>query len=69
MTFGEAMDNILDGGGMRLEQWSPEVFIRIQHPDENSKMTASYFYADSRFGKVPWIPTQIEMFSGEWGIQ
>jgi hypothetical protein len=54
--------------GFRLPQWSPDVIIRVQKPDENSKMTAPYFYVESRFGKVPWIPTMIEMFSKEWEL-
>jgi len=52
--------------GMRLPQWSPEVVIRVQRPNENTIMTAPYFYVESRFGFVPWIPTMIKMFSKEW---
>lgn len=52
--------------GMRLPNWQPDVIVRVQKPDENSKMTAPYFYVESRFGKVSWIPNMIEMFSIEW---
>lgn len=65
-TFGEAIESMRAGGKIRLPAWSEEVFISIQVPDENSKMTAPYFYVTSRFGLVPWIPTMIEMFSTEW---
>ena len=54
--------------GMRLPKWSEDVIIRVQNPDEHSKMTAPYLYVESRFGRVPWIPTQIEMFSDEWCV-
>ena len=59
MTFGEAFEQVKKGKGMRLLQWSPEVVIRAQYPDENSKMTAPYLYVESRFGRVPWKETII----------
>jgi len=54
--------------GMRLPHWKEDVIIKIQFPDEHSKMTTPYLYVESRFGRVPWIPTQIELFSREWVI-
>lgn len=53
---------------MRLSHWSSDVQIKVQIPDENSKMTAPYLYVESRYGRVPWIPTQIEMFSDKWEV-
>ena len=66
-TFGGAIEIMRGGGSVRLPKWSPDVFISIQVPDANSKMTAPYFYVTSRFGIVPWIPTMIEMLSQDWG--
>ena len=54
--------------GMRLPSWSPDVVIRVQYPDENSKMTAPYLYVESRFGRVPWKETNIELFSNDWVV-
>ena len=68
MTFGLAIEAMKKGLKIRLPKWLPDVFISIQTPDANSKMTAPYFYVKSRFGMVPWIPTMIEMFSEEWQI-
>lgn len=68
MNFGEAFEEVKKGKGMRLPQWSPEVVIRAQYPDKNSKMTAPYLYVDSRFGKVPWKETMIELFSENWEV-
>ena len=59
---------IKDKIGMRLPAWKEDVSIRVQFPDENSKMTAPYLYVKSRFGCVAWMPTQIELFSREWII-
>lgn len=53
---------------MRLPQWKEDVVIRAQYPDENSKMTAPYLYVESRFGKVPWKETMIELFAESWQV-
>ena len=31
-------------------------------------MTAPYLYVESRFGRVPWKETMIELFSIEWTV-
>ena len=53
---------------MRLPQWSKDVMIKAQFSDENSKMTAPYLYVESRYGRVPWKETMIELFSEEWEV-
>lgn len=55
-----------DVTAIRLPQWSEDVKIKLQVPDKHSKMTAAYLYVESRFGRVPWIPTQIELLSDKW---
>jgi hypothetical protein len=66
MNFGQALEEVKTGKAMRLPQWSEDVKIKAQFPDENSKMTAPYLYVESRFGNVPWKETMIELFSEEW---
>ena len=68
MSFGDALKLVKRGMGMRLPNWKPDVVIRTQFPDENSKMTAPYLYVESRFGRVPWKETMIELFSEEWEV-
>jgi len=68
MNFGDAFEEVKKGKGMRLPHWLPDVTIKAQYPDENSKMTAPYLYVDSRFGRVPWRETMIELFSEEWTV-
>lgn len=68
MNFGEAFEQVKKGSGMRLPKWSPDVVIRAQYPDEHSKMTAPYLYVESRFGRVPWKETMIELFSEDWEV-
>jgi len=68
MTFGEALEQIKNGKGMRLPKWKDDVVIRSQFPDKHSKMTAPYLYVESRFGRVPWKETYIELFSNDWEV-
>jgi hypothetical protein len=68
LTFGLALEAAKKGMGFRLPSWQPDVVIRAQFPEEHSKMTAPYLYVESRFGKVPWKETMIELFSDKWEI-
>jgi hypothetical protein len=68
MDFGQAFTNVKKGKGMRLPNWAPDVVIRAQYPDEYSKMTATYLYVESRFGRVPWKETMIELFAENWEV-
>lgn len=65
-AFEKMKNNTNNNLGMRLPKWSEDVVIRIQYPTEKSKMTAPYLYVDSRFGRVPWKETMIELFSNDW---
>jgi len=66
MRFEAALLILRNNGMIRLPQWSIDVVIRMQTPDEHSKMTAPYLYVESRYGRVPWLPTQIELLSEQW---
>lgn len=68
MTFSKALEEVKHGKAMRLPQWNKDVSIKAQYPDEQSKMTAPYLYVESRFGRVPWKETNIELFSNDWEV-
>ncbi|MBP1906822.1 hypothetical protein J2Z32_003486 [Paenibacillus turicensis] len=68
MNFGQALEGAKQGKGMRLTQWQKDVVIRVQRPDKHSKMTAPYLYVESRFGRVPWKETMIELFAENWEV-
>lgn len=68
MKFSEAFEEAQKGKGMRMRQWNDDVVVRVQSPDKYSKMSAPYLYVDSRFGRVPWISTNIELFSDNWEV-
>lgn len=64
--FDEAMKYLKRGISVRRKAWASDVKICTQFPDEYSKMTAPYLYVESRFGRVPWKETMIEMFENDW---
>ncbi len=67
-TFGGALRALEAGKSVRLPHWGHDVFISLQKTDEHSKMTHNYLYVTSRFGLVPWNPTQPELLSKQWII-
>jgi hypothetical protein len=69
LNFGLALDAAKNGEAIRLPSWKEDVFISLQVPDEHSKMTHPYLYVTSRFGRVPWHPTQVEILSNEWQLK
>lgn len=68
LSFSSALNLLKQGHAVRLPHWKPDVRIKMQTPDEHSKMTAPYLYVESRFGRVPWVITQVELLSCSWEI-
>ena len=68
IQFEEALKAMKNGKSTRLSQWKEDVYISIQRPEQGDQMTAPYMYVTSKNGKVPWIPTQIEIMSNQWEI-
>lgn len=77
MTFGDAFNALKESTletippvdlGMRLPHWQEDVVIKVQKPDEHSKMTAPYLYVEGKFGKVPRYLGMIELFSDKWEL-
>lgn len=68
-TFEAALSAVKNGHGMRLPHWKEDVVVRCHRPKIGvSKMTHPYLYVESRFGKVPWKETFVEMFADNWII-
>lgn len=53
---------------IRMSAWNKDVEIHVQVPNEHEKMTHPFLYVKSRFGLVPWNPTQVELFSKTWEV-
>jgi hypothetical protein len=68
MNFGEAFEAVKQGKSMRLPAWTLDMTVKAQYPDACSKMTEPYLYVDSCYGRVPWQPTEVELFSEDWVV-
>ncbi|MBF0649167.1 hypothetical protein IR083_10075 [Dysgonomonas sp. GY75] len=110
LTFGQALEEVKKGNGMRLPVWKEDVVIRCAKAPEYSdstglsgilcnictdvttvigrdltdneeddlkaivtkrlheQMTAPFLYVESRFGRVPWKETMIELFAENWEV-
>jgi hypothetical protein len=77
MDFGRALRELKCGRRVAREGWNGKgIFIEIQHPDENSKMTSPYIFIDTTGlqtenkaapkSRVPWLASQTDMLADDW---
>lgn len=77
MTFGLAIEALKKGFRMARAGWNGKgIFIELQVPDENSKMTHPYIFidttgleSDNLFAprdRVPWLASQTDMLAEDW---
>jgi len=79
MNFGEVLEDLKAGYSMTRAGWNGKgLFISLQEPDANSKMTRPYVYLTSPIGstnqygeeqkehRIPWIPSQTDLFADDW---
>ena len=75
--FGKAIELLKAGKKVARSGWNGKgIFIELQRPDENSKMTLPYIYIttnglitdnpDAPKGIVPWLASQTDMLSEDW---
>lgn len=73
-SFGWAIRNLKKGKKVARKGWNgKELWLELQRPDDNSKMTLPYIYLNYPKGdkyydgcKVPWIASQTDMLSNDW---
>lgn len=76
-NFGQALEDLKAGHKCWREGWNGRgIFIELQTPDENSKMTHPYIFIDTtglqtenaRAPKscVPWLASQTDMLADDW---
>jgi hypothetical protein len=79
MNFGEALEQLKLGAKVARKGWNGKgIFIEIQVPDENSKMTSPYIFIDTTGlqtenpdapkSRVPWLASQTDMLAEDWVI-
>lgn len=77
MNFGSAITELKAGLKVAREGWNGKgIFIELQVPDENSKMSNPYIYIDTTGletdnvaapkVRVPWLASQTDMLANDW---
>ena len=74
MKFGAALEALEMGMRVAREGWNGKgMWLELQRPDANSKMTLPYIYInypdDARVtpgARVPWLASQTDMLSSDW---
>jgi hypothetical protein len=78
MDFGQALKALKEGKRVARSGWNgKDMWLLLQKPDENSKMTLPYIYIEYPiqskaypFGsRVPWLASQTDVLSEDWFIR
>lgn len=70
MNFGQALEQLKLGNRVVREGWNGKgMWIELQRPDENSKMTRPYIYMKAVNDElVPWVASQSDILAEDWGV-
>lgn len=68
--FGFALMCIKSGYCVSREGWNGKgQYVKLQVPDEHSKMSSPYMYLHNAQDKnVPWVPSTGDLFANDWRI-
>jgi len=68
MNFGEALSDLKDGYAVARSGWNGKgMWIALQRPDENSKMSLPYIFMSTAQGDlVPWLASQTDILADDW---
>ena len=68
MKIGNMIELLQQGKKTARNEWNGEnQFLKMQLPDENSKMQRPYVYISPVDGKlVPWLPSQSDLLAEDW---
>lgn len=68
MTFSKVLEEVKAGKKIQRKGWNGKgLWIEIQRPDKNSKMTLPYLYLNYPNGaKVPWLASQTDILEEDW---
>ena len=68
MNFGQAIEQLKLGNKVSRKGWNGKgMWLGLQVPDANSKMSLPYIYmktADNNL--VPWLASQTDMLCEDW---
>lgn len=68
MDFGMALDSLNAGRKVARTGWNGKgMWIKLQRPDDNSKMSRPYLYMRTVNGDlVPWVASQSDLLADDW---
>lgn len=77
MNFGHALFLLKNGKKVARKGWNGKgIFLELQNPDANSKMTHPYIYIDTTGlqtenehapkDRVPWVASQTDILAEDW---
>lgn len=77
MDIGQAIEELRIGEKVARAGWNGKnMWLKLQKPDANSKMTLPYIYIECPEGhpahpngsRVPWLASQTDILSDDWVI-
>lgn len=69
-TIGWAVKELHNGSKVRRSGWNGRgMWLALQRPDTNSKMTLPYVYMSTAQGDlVPWLCSQTDLLATDWEL-
>lgn len=76
MSFGEALYLLKSDHKLSRSGWNGKgMWLKLQTPDENSKMTLPYLYlnyprdaVNTPGARVPWLASQTDLLAEDWEV-
>ena len=68
--IGWAVTQLLGGSRVRRSGWNGKgMWLALQIPDANSKMTMPYVYMSTAQGQlIPWLCSQADLLAIDWQL-
>ena len=68
MKFADALTILNTNFAVARKGWNGSgMYIKLQRPATNSKMTLPYIYMKTADGgRVPWVASQTDILAGDW---
>ena len=69
-TFGWAVKQLWNGSKVTRSGWNgKDMYIKLQVPDAQSKMTRPYIYMKTVDDDlVPWVASQTDILATDWHV-
>ena len=77
LNFGDALAQLKKGERVARSGWNGKnMWLQLQVPDNNSKMTLPYIYIEyptkhpayPNGSRVPWLASQTDMLADDWHV-